>query len=331
MRVLVTGGAGYIGTCTIEELLAHGHDVRVLEAFFWGRTSLDHLEHAIEMVEGDIRSSKDVCYALQGVDAVVHLAGIVGEPACKVNPIAHFTTNVECVSTLVDCMTDPELGLVRDLIFASSCSIYGNVAGLYDEVTEDTPPAPLSAYAHAKLRAEQIVRDKAALTPHFHPTVLRLTTLFGWSPRPRLDLVTNKFSHDAVRNRAIYINGDGQQYRSLVHVRDVARAIVAVLEAPRFMRDRRVFHVGDERNNRTVKQIAELVKSNLPRTEIVMRPSAPTDRRDYRINCQLIRNLINWRSTVSVEAGIAEMIEHFSKSNIDLDRIEHGNAQFQYA
>ena len=122
--------------------------------------------------------------------------------------------------------------------------------------------------------------------------------------------------HQAVHEGRLIINGDGQQYRSLVHVRDVARAIVAVLDAPRFMRDRQILHVGDERNNLTIKQIAELVKRHVRETQIIMRSEAATDRRDYRISCQRIRSLINWRTRYSVEDGVSEMIERFSRNHL---------------
>jgi nucleoside-diphosphate-sugar epimerase len=220
-------------------------------------------------------------------------------------------------------MTEPDLSVVRDLIFVSSCSVYGNVAGIHEEVLETTPPAPLSAYADGKTRAENIIREKARQNPLFHPTILRLTTLFGWSPRPRLDLLVNMFCYRAVRGEPILVHGDGAQFRSLVHVRDVAQAIAAALEAPRFIRDRRIFHVGDERNNRTIKQIAETVRQYVPGCEVVMRPGVPADRRDYRINCRMIRNLLDWEARFSVERGIEEMMKIIQRSNIVCKPLEH--------
>jgi nucleoside-diphosphate-sugar epimerase len=330
MRVLVTGGAGYIGSCVVEELLAGGHEVRVLDKFLWGKEPLEKVEGKIEICGGDVRDIRVLCNALQGVEAVIHLAGVVGEAACQKNLIAHYTTNIASVEALVNCMTEPDLAVVRDLIFVSSCSVYGNVAGIHEEVFETTPPVPLSAYADGKIRAENIIRKKAEQNPLFHPTVLRLTTLFGWSPRPRLDLLTNMFCYRAVRGEPIPVDGDGAQFRSLIHVRDVARAIATTLEAPRFIRDRRIFHVGDERNNRTVKQIAETVRQYLPGSEIMMRPDAPADRRDYRINCRSIRNVLNWKSRLSIEQGIEEMIRILQRSNIVLKPLEHCNYALPY-
>src|ERR687898_2089603 len=138
MRVLVTGGAGYIGSCVVEELLAGGHEVRVLDSFLWGREPLEKVEQKIEIFEGDVRDIRVLCNALQGAEAVIHLAGIVGDTACRKNPIAHYTTNIPSVEALVNCMTEPDLSVVRDLIFVSSCSVYGNVAGIHEEVLETT-------------------------------------------------------------------------------------------------------------------------------------------------------------------------------------------------
>ncbi len=330
MRVLVTGGAGYIGSCTVEELLDAGHEVRVLDSCLWGKDSINHLSNRVELVEGDTRNASHVAYAAKDMDACIHLAGIVGDPACRKNPTAHYTANVEATNTVVNVLTDPEAHLVRDFVFASSCSVYGNAAGLYDEVTEQTPTNPLSAYADGKLRSEKIIWKKAAETPNFHPTILRLTTLFGWSPRPRLDLVTNLFAHQALTEGEINIFGDGQQYRSLINVRDVARALTTVLAQPRFRRDRRTFHVGDERNNKTVKEIAELVAELVPGTKVNFRPGEPTDKRDYKINCTLIRNCLDWERKFSVEDGISEVVENLKRLKLDYDPQKHSNAEHDY-
>ncbi|MFB6357410.1 MAG: NAD-dependent epimerase/dehydratase family protein [bacterium] len=330
MKVLVTGGAGYIGNLVVEELLDRGHDPAVFDQFYWGKESLEPFIDDVELINGDCRYSKDVIYALEGVDAVLHLAGIVGEAACLQNPKAHFSINVESTRTLINCCTDPELDLVRDFIFSSSCSVYGNVHGLYDEVTEDTPTHPLSDYANAKLRSENIILDRGEEVPHFHPTCLRLSTVFGWSRRPRLDLVTNLFTYLAWKDQSITIYGDGSQYRSLVHVEDVARAFVDVLEAPRFMRDGKIYHVGDKSNNRTVNEIAETVQSFVPETDISHKPDEPTDRRDYSINCELIKNTIGWEADWSVEDGIEHLLEQLQNREWDWESDHFRNSSYDY-
>jgi nucleoside-diphosphate-sugar epimerase len=329
-RILVTGGAGYIGSCVVEELLGKGYAVTVLDSFNWGDSPLQPYADRITLLRGDIRHAGDVMEALEGVDAVIHLAGIVGAPACAQNPNATFTTNVESTRTLVNCMTDPEVGLVRDLVFCSSCSVYGNVYGLYDEVHEGTPTMPLSEYAASKLRGERIIFDRAEQVPHFSPTVLRLTTIFGWSPRPRFDLVTNAFVERAYREGRITVYGGGQQYRSLIHVRDVASALVRAVDSPRYMRDRAVFHVGDDANNVAVAEIARTVAHYLPDTRIEFPDEQAGDRRDYRINCQRIRNTLNWQARYSVSAGIEELVDRLRAGAVDPVADAWHNDRFTY-
>ena len=330
MKVLVTGGAGYIGCLAVQELLASGHQPVVLDTLYWGRQALAPYLDQIELIQGDCRNSRDVLNALEGVEGVVHLAGIVGEPACKINPKAHHTVNIESTRTLVHCCTHPDLDLIKNFVFLSSCSVYGNVKGLYAEVKEDTPLSPLSLYADGKAQSEQIIMQRAQEVPHFTPTILRLTTVFGWSPRPRLDLVTNLFTFQAWKNQKITIFGDGSQYRSLIHVRDIAKSIAQILGAPSFMRKGQVFHVGDEANNKKVKEIAKIVKSILPGTKIEFKDGEPTDRRDYRINCQRLRNVINWKVDYSVERGVQELVEKFETTDMDWDSPFLRNNQFQY-
>lgn len=330
MNVLVTGGAGYIGSAVVDELLKKKHRPIVFDTFYWGKAALLPVMDRIRIVEGDCRNSRDIIYALEGVDAIIHLAGIVGEPACAKNHKAHYSINIESTRTLVNCCTDPELDLVRDFIFVSSCSVYGNVQGIYDQVTEETPTSPLSAYAHAKLRSEEIILDKANKIPHFHPTILRLTTVFGWSRRPRLDLVTNFFAYRAWKEGKIAIFGDGSQYRSLIHVQDVARALVETLEVPRFMRSGKIFHVGEEGNNKSVKEIADIVKKILPETHVEYINDKPTDRRDYRIACRKLGNLVGWKAEYSVEDGIRELLEKLTNLDWDWESEMYRNNTFDY-
>ncbi|MBS3788180.1 SDR family oxidoreductase [Candidatus Bipolaricaulota bacterium] len=330
MRVLVTGGAGYIGNKVVEELVDRGYEPVVFDMFYWGDKALDPLSSSIEKIKGDCRNSKDVIYALENVDAVIHLAGIVGEAACLQNHKAHFSINVESTRTLINICTDPELDLVRDFIFSSSCSVYGNVEGLYDEVTEKTPPHPLSHYANAKLRSENIILERSKEVSHFHPTVLRVSTVFGWSRRPRLDLVTNLFTYLAWKEGQITVYGDGEQTRSLIHVGDVARAFVDVLESPRFKRDGEIFHVGDRQNNRTVNQIAETVKSIAANTDIEHDLEANADRRDYSINCSKIKNIIKWKPQWSVEEGIENLSRKLEELDWDWESDSFRNTSYDY-
>lgn len=330
-RVLITGGAGYIGSSVVDKILEYGHTPVVFDNFLWGKEHLEGRTDKIELIEGDIRSARDVAYALQGIDGgVIHLAGIVGAPACSQNPIAHYTVNVESTRTLVNCMTDHEMDLVKDLVYCSSCSVYGNVAGMYDEVDERTPEMPLSEYADGKLRAEKIILSRAEEVGHFAPTIMRLTTIFGWSPRPRLDLVTNQFALRAVNGDEITIYGGGHQYRSLIHVSDVASALVTALMAPTYARRGEIFHVGDEKNNVQLRELAEKVRNFVPDAKIVYADDEGADRRDYKINCQKIRNTLNWQAKWSVDDGLEEMITKLREANLDHTSNRFRNMPFEY-
>ena len=314
----------------VEELLRSNHEPVVFDIFSWGKESLSSILERIEIIEGDCRNSKDIIYALEGIDAIIHLAGIVGEFACHSNHKAHFSINVESTRTLVNCCTDPELDLIRDFIYASSCSVYGNIQGIYQDVTEETQASPLTSYAYAKLLSEKIILERTKFTPHFHPTILRLTTVFGWSPRPRLDLVTNQFAYDAWKGEKITIFGEGKQYRSLVHVKDVARAFVDVLNVKRLRRSGKIFHVGEETNNMTIREIGEIVRSLVPGTEIEFIKDKPTDRRDYKVNCTKIKNTIGWEAKYSVVDGIKELIEKFEVLDWNWESGKYRNSSFEY-
>ena len=331
MKILVTGGAGYIGSCVVEELLKNKHDVRVLDNFLWGKHSLEHLKKKIEIIYGDLRNLELLSYSLKDIDKVIHLAGIVGDPACKINPVANYTTNIESTKILLNCMMNPYLNEVRDIIFASSCSVYGNVKGIYESVDENSFTGPLSLYAQSKLLAENIIFEKAKIEQRFHPTICRITTLFGWSPRPRFDLVTNLFTLNALHKKDIILNGDGKQFRSLIHVRDVAKALVKLIDAPRYLIDRKIFHIGDERNNMTMLEIAKLVKKILPKTKIVLRKDFPTDNRDYKINCSKIRNVLNWERSYTVEQGIEDIVNNLRSKKLLFDPKIHRNDKFDYS
>jgi len=327
-RILVTGGAGYIGVCVIEHLLTEGFKPVVFDSLNWGRESLTQFEDKIEVIEGDCRNSRDIIYALEGINGIIHLAGIVGEFACKNNPQAHFSINVESTRTLVNCCTDPELDLVPDFIYASSCSVYGNVRGIYDIVNEDTPTAPLSEYAHAKIRSEQILLERMHQIPHFHPTILRLTTVFGWSMRPRLDLVTNLFTYNGWKDKHIIVHG-GSQYRSLIHVRDVARAFVVALKSPRFLRSGKIFHIGEEKNNVTVKEIAKSVQQIVD-CEISIKTDVESDRRDYQISCQKFKNLMGWEASWDLPNGIRNLVSNLDSRKWDWEDPKYRNNSFIY-
>jgi len=305
--VLVVGGGGYIGTHVVEQLLARGRRVRVLDPLMFGWEPVrDFLANPrFELVEGDATDVVKLIEAMHGASAVVHLAGLVGDPACAVDE--SFTRHANVFTTRLVKKAALLLGVQR-LVFASSCSVYGINSA---EVNETSEVNPVSLYARTKVEGER----ELLLGPEGDccVTVLRFATVFGHSRRPRFDLVTNLFTAQAVNDGRITLMGPSQ-WRPFVHVRDLARAIVAVLDAdPERMRGQ-VFNVGDRRLNMTIGQLARLVQesvSHTRRVEVVEMPSK--DLRNYAVSFEKIRRELGFEAETLMEAGIQEIVAEFDK------------------
>ena len=305
--VLVVGGAGYIGTYVVEQLLAQGRRVRVLDPLMFGWEPVqDFLANPrFELVEGDATDVVKLIEAMHGASAVVHLAGLVGDPACAVDE--SFTRHANVFATRLIKKAAQSLG-VRRFVFASSCSVYGiNPA----EVSETSEVNPVSLYARTKVESErELLPDP---DEDFCVTTLRFATVFGHSRRPRFDLVANLFTAQAVNDGRITLMGPSQ-WRPFVHVRDLARAAVAVLDAdPERMRGQ-VFNVGDRRLNMTIGQLARLVQesvSHTRRVEVVELPSK--DLRNYAVSFEKIRRELGFEAETLMETGIDEIVAEFNK------------------
>src|SRR5439155_13498251 len=258
-----------------------------------------------ELVEGDATDVVKLIEAMHGASAVVHLAGLVGDPACAVDE--SFTRHANVFATHLIKKAVPLLGVQR-LVFASSCSVYGiNPA----EVNETSEVNPVSLYARTKVESER----ELLLGPEGDccVTVLRFATVFGHSRRPRFDLVANLFTAQAVNDGRITLMGPGQ-WRPFVHVRDLARVVVAVLDAdPERMRGQ-IFNVGDRRLNMTIGQLARLVQERVSRgrrVEVVELPSK--DLRNYAVSFEKIRRELGFEAETLMEAGIEEIVSQFGK------------------
>ena len=305
-RILVVGGGGYIGSVLVEMLLKRGEKVRVLDKFIYSKNVFKGMKNKknLEIIEGDISDVYSLTLAVKDVKTIVHLAGIVGDPAARLDE--KLTRHVNIASTRLLKETAKAFG-VGKFIFASSCSVYGTTERLQDERSK---PRPISLYAKTKLDSEiELLLDRA---DNFHPVILRFATVFGHSKKPRFDLVANLFVAEAVKNKEITVNG-GTQWRPFVHVRDVAEAIVRVLDAPDKLVDRQIFNVGDDTMNITIEDLADLVKTtvNDPRVK-VNKIRSKRDKRDYRVSFAKIHKTLNYTSSVSFEKGIAEIYKNFS-------------------
>ena len=305
--VLVIGGAGYIGSHTVDLLLKSGHEVRVLDGLIYGAGPLADFRDnpRFALIEGDATDISKLTAAVNGCSAVVHLAGLVGDPACAVSP--EFTRHANIISTRMAREVAEAMGVYR-FIFASSCSVYGVSE---KEVSETGPLNPVSLYAQTKIDSEKellsIVRDD------FFVTVLRFATVFGHSRRPRFDLVANLFTAQALTDGLITVIGP-QQWRPFIHVRDLARSIVMVLHAEPWVIQSQVFNVGDGRLNLTILQLAEKVRDVCRRYRDVSISVTENnaDRRNYAVSFQKIHSLLGFEAATLLESGVEEMAAAFS-------------------
>jgi nucleoside-diphosphate-sugar epimerase len=302
VRVVVTGGAGYVGSVLAEELLEGGHEVIVLDRLLHGQRAVaDALERAGATVRvGDVRLAPDRASALAGADAVVHLAAIVGDPACARAPELAQATNVDATRALV---ADARRHGVGRLVFASTCSNYGRMGDGTVALDETAPLRPVSLYARQKVEIETELaeRDDGPAT-----TCLRFATVYGASPRMRFDLTVNEFTRDLWAQRTLEVFGE-QFWRPYVHVRDAARAVALVLARPERDVADRVFNVGHSDENYTKQQLVERIVQRLGGGDVryVHRDEDP---RDYRVSFARIAHELGYGPQMTVGSGIDEVI-----------------------
>jgi nucleoside-diphosphate-sugar epimerase len=305
MNVLVTGAAGYLGSTLVPLLLQSGHRV----------TGLDRLQHggagrpllgcwadpAFRFVRGDIRDAAAVGEALKGVEAVVHLAAIVGDPACARAPEESRSINLDASLALAEAAQ--KLG-ARRFVFASTCSNYGKMADAEGFVDEDSELKPVSLYAETKVAVENALLDPARF-PGLCTTALRLSTLFGVSPRMRFDLTVNEFVLELLTKRKLVVFGE-QFWRPYVHVHDAARAFALVLSRSVADVDHQVFNVGSDDQNYRKKDLLELMAPIAP-DAVIERVQKAEDPRDYRVGFSRIRTKLGYAPERSVESGVKEL------------------------
>ncbi len=302
--VLVSGGAGYIGSHLVRELLAAGTSVRVVDSLAVGTGSSLNRYRAdprFEFMHGDVRDPSIRAGALAQASAVVHLAAVVGDPACAKNETVAREVNRAATRALLE---EAESAGCRRFVFASTCSNYGRLADGETYATEDWPLRPVSLYAETKVAAELDVI--AAARAQFVTTCLRFATVYGVSPRMRFDLTLNEFTRDALLNGELVVYGE-QFWRPYVHVRDAARAVVAVLDADPVIIAGEVFNVGDTAQNFRKQDLVQLIVARLPATT-VERVARAEDPRDYRVSFDKIRTSLGFAVTRTVPDGIDEVL-----------------------
>lgn len=319
MNILVTGGAGYLGSVLIPKLLARGHNVRVLDIGYFGLGHLRTLKPSVELIRDDLRSvvtkPDELKRLLEGCDCVIHLAAVSNDPSAELNPELTNEVNFRATETLAEAARS--LGI--QMLFSSSCSVYGAADG---EVDEEGWVNPLTVYAESKIKAEQSL--KAMADSNWSPIILRNGTLFGYSPRMRFDLVVNIFSLYSTLHNEIKIFGDGQHWRPFLSVRDCAHAFVffAELNAPEHI----CYNIAYE--NLRVVDIAERFKLLNPTLNATHIDTVDEDTRNYRVSTKRMREA-GFEPKVTVDMGAEEMIEAIINGTIpDPESVFYRNAKW---
>jgi len=302
MNVLLTGGAGYIGSVLLPALLNRGHRVKVLDRLqFGGGPLLGAWSHpAFELVKGDVRDPAVVRPALEGVEAVVHLAAIVGDPACARQPEEARSVNLEGSLALRDLCVERRVGR---MVFASTCSNYGKMKDADSFVDETSELSPVSLYAETKVAVEKALLATPA--KELAATCLRFATAFGVSPRMRFDLTVNHFTMEMLTQKHLVVFGE-QFWRPYAHIQDISRAVCAVLEAPAERVAGGVYNVGSDAENFRKQDLVEMIRPLVPevRVEYVHRDEDP---RDYRVTFAKIRRDLGFTTERTVQGGIREV------------------------
>ena len=301
MKVLVLGGAGYVGSAVVRDLLNHGHAVTVLDLMLFGAESMMPWlgRDDFRLIKGDVRQRADLDAVMPGHDAVVLLASIVGEPACNRDPDNTVATNVGGAR---HALASAKAHGVKHFVFASTCSNYG-VADTDVPVAEDGKLNPISVYSETKVTVENEVL--AAADDGMIATVLRLSTAFGVSARMRFDLLVSDFTLAAHRDGKVVIFGE-QFWRPFVHINDIAKAMRLVLEADPDQVRGQVFNVGANRNNTQKQTLGESVARHLPGTEIEF-VSRNEDPRSYRVEFAKVHRVLGFEPDWNIDDGIVEV------------------------
>jgi nucleoside-diphosphate-sugar epimerase len=306
-RVLVTGGAGYVGSVLVPKLLASGHDVTVLDLYLYGPDVLRSVSGAsgLREIRGDMRDRQTVRDAVAGATDVIHLACISNDPSFELDPDLGRSINYDCFPMLVE---EAKAAGVSRFVYASSSSVYG----LRDEenVTEDLELRPLTDYSKYKALCEEILLE--ARESGFTALVLRPATVCGYSPRLRLDLTVNILTNHAVTNRAIRVFG-GSQMRPNIHIEDMADLYVRSLDWDAGSIDGRIYNAGY--HNRRVIDIAESVRSIVGH-DVTIGIEPTDDNRSYHISSAKLKRELGFQATRSIEDAVGDLLVAFEAGNV---------------
>jgi nucleoside-diphosphate-sugar epimerase len=324
-QVLVTGGAGYVGSVLVPKLLAAGYRVKVLDLFLYGDHVLDAVRHdpRLQQIKGDLRNAALLRESLAGCDAVIHLACVSNDPSFELNPELGKAINYDAFTPLVEIARDSG---VRRFIYASTSSVYGIKEE--DNVTEDLPLKPLTDYSRYKALCEEILQKYQS--PDFTTVTIRSATVCGYSPRLRLDLTVNILTNHAVNRGTITVFG-GEQKRPNIHIEDITDLYVDLLGRPDRQIAGKIWNAGYE--NHRVREIAEMVR-RVVGPERVQVTTAPTDdHRSYHISSERIRRDLGFVARRSLEGAIRDLTEAFRAGKVPnaMDDIRYYNVKTMQA
>tara|TARA_B100001057_G_scaffold499496_1_gene610390 strand:- start:1091 stop:2479 length:1389 start_codon:yes stop_codon:yes gene_type:complete len=321
-HILVVGGAGYIGSVLTSLLLKKGWRVKIVDKLLYEKKSLDQFKNNknLSLINKDICDLSVQIEAIKDIDCVVFLAEIVGDPSCAAKPEDALKTNYLAVSSLANLCSYMS---INRFVYTSSCSVYGANNLTDGFLDEESPLNPVSHYARIKLMSEKILLSQSNY--FFSPTILRLATVCGTSFRNRFDLVVNTFARNAFFSGKITING-GSQWRPNIHVEDVAKGIIKVIEAPIAKVENQVFNLCNDSQNFVINDLGNKVKSIFPKCKII-KSNKNFDKRDYKVVSSKIKKILNFEASKTVEEVLLEFKELFKKKKFNPYKKKYSNIE----
>jgi nucleoside-diphosphate-sugar epimerase len=319
--VLAIGGAGYIGSALLPKLLDRGYHVRLLDCFLYGEEPIQpFIQHPnLEIHRGDFRNVDTVVAAMRDMNSVIHLGGIVGDPACALDE--ELTIQINVIATRMIAQVAKGNGISR-FVFASSCSVYG----ASDEIlNERSSLNPVSLYARSKIASENVLLTFRG--SRFEPVILRFGTIYGLSGRTRFDLVVNLLAAKALVDKVITVFGK-DQWRPFLHVHDAGRAVLTALDARSESVAPLIFNVGCDEQNRTLGQVGELIRDMVPGS-VLRCTEDNVDRRNYRVEFRRIRETLGFEPVWKIEAGVHQVLDAIASGKVtDYQDPKYSNVKF---